>query len=557
MHHQPKQTAFDVAMREDASSGKHPSVGEYFVKLGYQARTAADYYEDSRAATDGLIHQPEVYPFAAYLARRFGCRHIIDVGCGRAAKLTALHPEFRIVGIDFGINLQYCRRHYRFGEWIEHDLEQEEPLELPDDVLASAIVVCSDVIEHMRNPLPLLSNIRMWLDKAPAAIISTPHRDLVRGREDMGPPANPAHVREWNDTELAQLLSHVGFDAQFIGLTVNNDRDWAKKTILAVLERGGRLVNVPAPAGFRVMAIMTTYNECDVVACTIGHLVEQGVEVYVIDNWSEDGTYERAREWLGRGVIAVERFPQEGPSRHYEWRALLARVERLAATQDADWFIHHDADEIRESVWCGVKLRDAIYNVQCRGFNAIDHTVINFLPLNDGFSAKEDLTHYFTHFEFGRRAGHFLQIKAWRRTTEKVDLCGSGGHEACFPGRRVFPYKFLLRHYPIRSQHHGERKVFKERRGRYSPEERRDGWHIQYDQYVPGDRFLADAENLERFDSTFGSRFLVERLSGIGVVRQAVHGLEATISAGRSQMALVERFRRRLARLLGKDRPTE
>ena len=38
---------------------------------------------------------------------------------------------------------------------------------------------------------------------------------------------------------------------------------------------------------------------------------------------------------------------------------------------------------------------------------------------------------------------------------------------ARFPGRKVFPIQFLLRHYPIRSQRHGETKVFTERKPRF------------------------------------------------------------------------------------------
>ena len=41
--------------------------------------------------------------------------------------------------------------------------------------------------------------------------------------------------------------------------------------------------------------------------------------------------------------------------------------------------------------------------------------------------------------------------------------------------------RFLLRQYPIRSQAHGTRKVFSDRRARLDPEERALGWHVQYE----------------------------------------------------------------------------
>ena len=48
-----------------------------------------------------------------------------------------------------------------------------------------------------------------------------------------------------------------------------------------------------------------------------------------------------------------------------------------------------------------------------------------------------------------------VQIRCWKKAPD-VDLASSGGHEARFEGRRVFPLRFILRHYPIRGQAHGE-----------------------------------------------------------------------------------------------------
>jgi DNA repair exonuclease SbcCD ATPase subunit len=63
----------------------------------------------------------------------------------------------------------------------------------------------------------------------------------------------------------------------------------------------------------------------------------------------------------------------------------------------------------------------------------------------------------------------------------------------------VFPLRFLLRHYPIRSQAHGERKVFRERKTRFAAE-RAQQWHIQYDRLREGDSFLRDPAALTRYD---------------------------------------------------------
>ena len=67
-----------------------------------------------------------------------------------------------------------------------------------------------------------------------------------------------------------------------------------------------------------------------------------------------------------------------------------------------------------------------------------------------------------------------------------VDLASSGGHEATYRSPawlkgKVMPWSFVLRHYPIRSQAHGVRKVFTERKNRWNATERKAAWHAQYD----------------------------------------------------------------------------
>jgi len=205
----------------------------FFIKPGYRARTQPEYYADIH--DDGVIWQPEVYPLAATLAYQYECRYIIDIGCGRARKLAALHPEFEIIGLDFGSNLEYCRAQYPFGKWIEVDLENGMGVDISPEILRNAVIISSDVIEHLVNPTKLMQMIRTYLVHARVALISTPERDLERGPHDMGPPANTTHIREWNLAELETLLSSQGLRPAYCGLTQRNDRDKLRYTSLAVV----------------------------------------------------------------------------------------------------------------------------------------------------------------------------------------------------------------------------------------------------------------------------------------------------------------------------------
>jgi len=114
-------------------------------------------------------------------------------------------------------------------------------------------------------------------------------------------------------------------------------------------------------------------------------------------------------------------------------------------------------------------------------------------------------------FQYYEHAQSFdkVQVRCWRRGEHAVDLVSSGGHDAMFPGRKVFPVRFLLRHYPVRGQAHGERKVLAERLQRFDSEERARGWHVQYghhgqpsqDPGTPaGASFLRDSASLILYD---------------------------------------------------------
>jgi glycosyltransferase involved in cell wall biosynthesis len=352
-----------------------------------------------------------------------------------------------------------------------------------------------------------LENLKRWLRHSPACILSDP--------ETSSHPTSKA-------TDLQKLelqLQSASLNPEFSGWTTE---DSSEKQALAILAGGEHSRNYPekAPRDFKVAAIMTAYNEEDIVVPSLQRLIDQGILIYFIDNWSTDSTYDLAKPFEGKGIIGHERFPEQ-ETKEYNWGALLTRVEELAGQISADWFIHHDIDEVRLPPWPGINLKDGIYRVDRAGFNCIDHTVIEFHPVDNDFVPGSSFEKHFRHFEFSRQSGHFLQIKAWKNLGLSVSLAASGGHDAQFAGQRVYPYKFLLKHYPIRSQKHGERKVFYDRKLRWNARERAAGWHSHYDPIQPGHVFLRSPSELEIYDEeTFYKRYVLERLSGVGVNRK-------------------------------------
>lgn len=308
-------------------------------------------------------------------------------------------------------------------------------------------------------------------------------------------------------TNADHIQSLIGRRPAFFG-------SFHDSTAVAIFEGDQVPSLVRAPADFQVTAVIAAYNERDVLIPTIRRLIDDGIHVHLLDNWSNDGSGELIRKTFPDAPIEIEKFPAVETGK-FDCEALLGRVEEVGAASSSDWIIHHDADEIREGPWAGWGLRDSLYNVQLRGFDCIDHTVIDFRPIDDRFVEGHDPKDDFGHFDFGRRPGHFMQIKGWRNQ-QMVNLRETGGHRATFDNQRPFPYKFLLRHYPIRSQEHGERKVLRERQPRWNAAERERGWHTQYDQIQTDTSFHWQESELISFEN-FGQRFLLERITGIGI----------------------------------------
>jgi hypothetical protein len=307
---------------------------------------------------------------------------------------------------------------------------------------------------------------------------------------------------------------------------------------------------VDAPGSFSVTAIMAAYNEEDIIGLSIQHLIEQGVSVYLIDRASTDGTVAEAQRFVGKGLIAIERFSDESgfpaqDAQRSSWNRILERKQKLAQELDGDWFIHHDADEFRESPWPHLDLCRAIRRVHAAGYNAIDFAAFAFPPTDDNYRKGDDLRTTFRYCEPARRHDR-PRINAWKRS--QVDLVSSGGHEAMVPERRVFPVRFLVRLYPIRNQAQGERKILQERQPGWDPAEGALDWHMQRDGVESGDRPIRDPATLTAYDpdairlQLFLRHRWVEELETALAVSE--HDLELAQKQGTIRLEELERLRR-------------
>lgn len=202
----------------------------YHLPDGYTARTPEEYVEFD----DGSIWQPDVYPLAAESARERGARWLIDIGCSDGRKLLPFGYEFDLIGIDLPGHMPDDPG----ARWIAHDLDADAPLPLDELDLEDAMLVCSDVIEHLVHPERLVRSFRDTLPHAKGLVLSTPDRERVREPGHNGPPQNPAHAREWAARELVAWLTDEGLTVESQTWQRSNDQSDFAGTIVLVIAGG-------------------------------------------------------------------------------------------------------------------------------------------------------------------------------------------------------------------------------------------------------------------------------------------------------------------------------
>ena len=136
--------------------------------------------------------------------------------------------------------------------------------------------------------------------------------------------------------------------------------------------------------------------------------------------------------FASQGVFRIGTLPSKG---FFDLVELLQYKERLTRKIQADWFIHVDADEIREAPEPNRTLHEAITAVDAQGYNAVNFDEFVFLPTtdSDSFEGTDYVAsmRYYYFFE----AEPLRRINAWKAGPRPVDLTMSGGHMLQFEGR--------------------------------------------------------------------------------------------------------------------------
>ena len=245
----------------------------------------------------------------------------------------------------------------------------------------------------------------------------------------------------------------------------------------------------------KIIALMATYNEADIVQQSVSYMIAQGIPLIILDS-STDGSSEILSEFLGKGLLAIDK----SPSGNFELEKILERLWEDVSKENPDWIVLCDADEFLEPPCKGMSLKEAIEFEAREGYNMIQFNNFEFLLTRlDQHSRETDVRRrlrYYTWYDDMR----FNAFKFYPGTK----IGEGGGHFPTFPldiEVKISPNKFILRHYRFRSYEQGLKKVFDERLPRYSQEEVSKGWHTHYKNFKrTQEYFVVDSKNLTRYD---------------------------------------------------------
>jgi len=272
----------------------------------------------------------------------------------------------------------------------------------------------------------------------------------------------------------------------------------------------------------RIVAIIASYNEEKFIRACLENYSRQGVEVYLIDNESEDRTVEIASEYLGKNLIKIESIKRNG---YFELGKQLRRKEELADELTADWFIHADPDEIRLPPSSDQTLAVMLEQVDREGYNAVNFMEFTFIPTyespdHDHENFQQTMRWY---YPFAPRYPN--RVNAWKKVKTgfsirkfsrevirqrrfripSVDLTASGGHHIQFEGLKLYPQDFKMRHYLVLSLGHAIQKYVNKKFDPREVSQGQHGWRAlakQYDFQLPSQSDLLFYINDDELDAS-------------------------------------------------------
>lgn len=193
-----------------------------------------DYYQSGieRNLLQRFWHSQKINTFKKIvIGKNFS--KILDVGCasGRMAnEIWKIYPRSKVVGVDtYKKALDFGHKRYPHIKFIHSDAHK-----LPFRSNSFDLIICYEVIEHVVNPIDVLSEIKRVVKKDGLAIVVMDSGNLLfriiwliwentKGKVWRGAHLHPFHHTELEDvinksglTIKNKIFSHFGMEVSFV-----------------------------------------------------------------------------------------------------------------------------------------------------------------------------------------------------------------------------------------------------------------------------------------------------------------------------------------------------
>jgi SAM-dependent methyltransferase len=166
-------------------------------------------YAASAALNPAQAYRRRLIFRALDLPRARGPVRVLEVGSGQgdfSREIVGRRPDVELVGLDISDRgVEIARAKVPTGLFFQQDLMQ--PLGLPTRYRAWAThAVCSEVLEHVDDPLTALKNARVCLAPGGRLIVTVPAGPMSAFDHHIG------HRRHFTPASLGALLRDAGLD---------------------------------------------------------------------------------------------------------------------------------------------------------------------------------------------------------------------------------------------------------------------------------------------------------------------------------------------------------
>jgi len=239
----------------------------------------------------------------------------------------------------------------------------------------------------------------------------------------------------------------------------------------------------------RVLACGVVYNEIDILPYLLDHFKSQGIDIFIFDNDSDDGTW----EYLLDNKIDCKRLKSDGK---FSLVQFIKKMTEKWKEIKPDWCIYLDADEFPLTFQFPT-FKELIEDRDKKGFNVINQERVNFRPAgSEDFSLGDPLKIY--RYYFHEPPHQHPRVNRVFKFDENVDVISSGGHHVRGIVKKIVskePLDNPIFHYTIREN--AEKKIRERIERRMRDEETvKLKWNVHYQTFVDDKKWIWNKDEL-------------------------------------------------------------